>query len=91
MYQKILKEIQKCIDDENYILTNHAREQMFEDFLDRHDLEKAIRNGRIIERQLDTVTAEYKYVLHGKSVSVAEIEVVCKLSNALIIITVYKL
>lgn len=91
MYQKILKEIQKCIDDENYILTNHAREQMFEDFLDRHDLEKAIRNGRIIERQLDAVTDEYKYVVHGKSASSAEIEVVCKLANALIIITVYKL
>ncbi len=91
MYQKILKEIQKCIDDENYILTNHAREQMFEDFLDRYDLEKAIRNGRIIERQLDAVTEEFKYVIRGKSISLAEIEVVCKLSNALIIITVYKL
>lgn len=91
MYQKILKEIQKCIDNENYILTNHAREQMFEDFLDRHDLEKAMRNGRIIEQQFDAVIDEYKYVIRGRSVSLAEIEVVCKLTNALIIITVYKL
>lgn len=91
MYQKILKEIQKWIDDENYILTNHAREQMFEDFLDRHDLEKAIRNGRIVERQFDEMTDEYKYVLRGRSVSLAEIELVCKLAKALIIITVYKI
>ena len=91
MYQNILKAIRKCIDNENYILTNHAREQMFEDHLDRHDLEKAIRNGKIVERQLDEMTAEYKYVLRGKSVSLVEIELVCKLSSALIIITVYKL
>jgi hypothetical protein len=91
MYRNVLQAIRKCIDDENYILTNHAREQMFEDHLDRHDLEKAIRNGRIVERQLDEMTNEYKYVLRGKSVSLVEIELVCKLAKGLIIITVYKL
>ena len=50
MYRKILEKIRRFIQDGDYILTNHAREQLYEDNLSRHDLVKAIRNGRIVER-----------------------------------------
>jgi hypothetical protein len=48
-------------------------------------------DGKILERQKDKDTAEWKYRINGKSLSGGEVEVVTKLSptGKLVIITVY--
>jgi hypothetical protein len=61
------------------------------DSLTIFDVECCILNGKILERQKDKVTAEWKYRINGKSLSGSEVEVVVKLSptGKLVIITVY--
>lgn len=55
------------------------------------DVERCILTGKILERQKDKATAEWKYRIQGKSLSDGEVEVIAKLSptGKLVIITVY--
>ena len=55
------------------------------------DVEHAILTGGITERQKDAETGEWKYLVHGHSLSSDELILVTKLSrtNKLVIITVY--
>jgi hypothetical protein len=54
-------------------------------------VEQAILTGRIVERQKDVETGEWKYLVKGKSAEGHEVVAVSKLSptGKLIIITVY--
>ena len=74
-----------------YVMTIHAEEEMDDDELSIFDIEHAILTGRIIERQKDTETGEWKYLVAGTSVEGNDVVVVSKLSStdSLIIITVY--
>jgi hypothetical protein len=69
----------------------HAEEEMNDDCLTIFDVEHCILIGKIIERQKDKDTAEWKYRIDGKSLSGGELEVVAKISptGKLVIITVY--
>ena len=64
---------------------------MHEDNFGIYDIERAILTGRIIERQEDVLTGEWKYRVEGESVQRMPLEVVAKLSptSKLVIITVY--
>ena len=64
---------------------------MESDDLSIFDVEQAILTGRIIERQKDAETSEWKYLIKEKSVEDRDVVVVSKLSSTgkLIIITVY--
>jgi hypothetical protein len=68
-----------------------ADEEMNDDALTIFDIERCILTGEILERQKDKVTAEWKYRIHGKSLSDSEVEVIAKISptGKLVIITVY--
>ncbi len=79
------------IRNRKYILTIHGEEEMDNDSMSIYDVERCILTGRILERQKDKVTAEWKYRINGKSLSGGEVEVVAKLSptGKLVIITVY--
>ncbi|MBA3242370.1 MAG: DUF4258 domain-containing protein [Acidobacteria bacterium] len=74
-----------------YVMTLHAEEEMDGDDLSIFDVEQAILTGRIIERQKDAETSEWKYLIKGKSVAGRDVVTVSKLSSTgkLIIITVY--
>lgn len=74
-----------------YIMSIHADEEMNDDCLTIFDVERCILTGKILERQKDKVTAEWKYRVNGKSLVGGEVEVVAKLSptGKLVIITVY--
>jgi hypothetical protein len=57
------------------------------------DIESVVLTGKIIERQKDQITKEWKYLIEGKSISIGLAIVVAKLSitGKLVIITVYKI
>jgi hypothetical protein len=74
-----------------YIMSIHAEEEMNDDDLSIFDVEACVLTGKILERQKDKVTAEWKYRINGQSLSGGEVELVVKLSptGKLVIITVY--
>ena len=91
MFDRILKVMQDKIRKRDYIMSLHAEEEMENDELTIYDVERGILNGKILERQRDKDTAEWKYKVNGQTISGGEVEVVAKLSptGKLVIITVY--
>jgi hypothetical protein len=67
MYGRILKRIQAKIRIRQYVMTLHAEEEMDDDELSIFDIERCILTGKIIERQKDRDTEEWKYVIEGQS------------------------
>jgi hypothetical protein len=91
VFNRILKEMRDKIRNREYIMTIHGEEEMNNDSLTIFDVERCILTGKILERQKDKATAEWKYRINGKSLSGGEVEVVTKISptGKLVIITVY--
>jgi len=93
MYERILKQMQEKIRTRKYVMTFHAEEEMADDNLSIFDIEHAVLTGKIVERQKDKSTEEWKYIVEGKTISAGMAVVVGKLSitGKLVIITVYKI
>ena len=93
MYERILKQMQEKIRTQKYVMTFHAEEEMADDNLSIFDIEYAVFTGKIVERQKDKSTKEWKYIVEGKTISASMAGVVGKLSitGKLVIITVYKI
>ncbi|HLL13843.1 MAG TPA: DUF4258 domain-containing protein [Pyrinomonadaceae bacterium] len=91
MFEKILTRMRERVLALQYVMTLHAEEEMDSDGLSIFDVERAILTGRIVERQKDAETGEWKYLIKGKSVDGTEMVAVSKLSptGKLVIITVY--
>ncbi len=91
MYQRILKQMRECIRYRQYVMTLHAEEEMVDDGLSVFDVEHGILTGRIIERQRDRKTAEWKYLIEGETLAGDGVIVVAKMSvtRKVVIITVY--
>ena len=91
MYDRILKQMRERIRTRQYVMTVHAEEEMDDDNLSIFDVERGILTGKIVERQKDHVTAEWKYLIEGETVVGSLVIVVAKLSitGKLVIITVY--
>jgi len=91
MFDRILKRMREKVSTGQYVMTVHAEEQMDQDGLTIFDVEHTILAGKIVERQKDQETGEWKYLVQGQSVLGSEIVVVAKLSftGKLVIITVY--
>lgn len=75
----------------DYVMTLHAEEEMDDDGLTIYDVERVILTGKVLERQKDRVTAEWKYRICGKAIAGTEVETVVKIgaTGKLVIITVY--
>ena len=93
MYEKMLNRMRDDIRTRQYVMTLHAEEEMTDDMLSIFDVERIILTGKIIERQKDHVTEEWKYIIEGETISAGMAVVVVKLSvtGKLVIITVYKI
>ncbi|MCC6298931.1 MAG: DUF4258 domain-containing protein [Anaerolineales bacterium] len=80
------------IRSRQYVMTLHAEEEMDEDELSIFDIESVILTGRITERQKDSETAEWKYVVAGETIEGGTACTIGKLSvtSKLVIITVYR-
>ena len=74
------------------VMTLYAEEEMNDDDLSIFDIENCILTGRVVERQKDHDTGEWKYLIQGRTLADAEIVVVAKLSltGTMVIITVYR-
>ena len=91
MYERMLRRLCEKIRTRQYVMTLHAVDEMEDDGLTIFDVEKTILSGKIVERQKDNVTGEWKYLIKSQAIIDLEIVVVTKLSptGRLGIITVY--
>ena len=73
-------------------MTLHADEEMDEDELSIFDVESVILSGKIIERQKDQNTGEWKYLVKGESLTGESVVTITKIgpTDKLIFITVYR-
>jgi len=73
-------------------MTIHAEEEMDDDALTILDVERSVLTGRIVERQRDVRTREWKYVVSGAGVDGRPVGIVAKLSptGRLVILTTYR-
>ena len=92
MYERILRRMREKVRTLQYVLTSHAEEEMNDDDLTILDVERAILSGRILERQRDTETGGWKYVVGGPTLIQEPMELVARLSvsGKLVIVTVYR-
>lgn len=67
MFERILKQFREKVRNRQYVMTLHAEEEMNDDELTIFDVERAILTGEIVERQKDQATAEWKYLVSGKT------------------------
>lgn len=91
MFDRILSEIQEIVRAREYVLTLHAEEEIISDGLTHFDVENALLTGKIVARQKDRQTGEWKYVIEGKTYGPEIAVVVSKFtfSRKLVIITVF--
>ena len=92
MFKRVLALIKERMREGRYVMTLHAEEEMDSDNLEIFDIENAVLTGRIIERQRDRITGEWKYLLRGQTLSETSVIIVLKLSptGKAAILTVYK-
>ena len=73
-------------------MTTHADEEADADDFSVFDVESAILTGKIVERQKESETGEWKYVISGEAVDGKPLSVVAKFGTSgqmLYILTVY--
>jgi hypothetical protein len=91
MFERILKRFRERIRTRQFVMTMHAVEEMEDEGFTVLDVERAILTGKVVERQKEEKTGEWKYLVEGLAISADEIVVVARLSQTskLVIITVY--
>ena len=67
MYDHILHQMRDKIRADEYIVPDHAYEELQDDDLSILDSEHIILTGRIVERQQDLISGEHKYVILGET------------------------
>jgi hypothetical protein len=63
MFEKLLHQMREKVRALQYVMTLHAEEEMDSDDLSIFDVEHTILTGRIVERQKDNETSEWKYLI----------------------------
>lgn len=93
VFERLLKHMREKIRTRQYVMTLHAEEEMDDDGLTIFDVERAILTGKIVERQKEHKTEEWKYLIQGHTLTGNEVIVASKLSltGKLLIITVFLL
>lgn len=86
----IISLIRRLYREEEYILSEHAEEEMQADGLERVDIENVIMNGWV-DRKLDDDPRGTRYCVVGPALDERMIEMVCRFTDSekLVIITVY--
>ena len=89
MFERVLKRLRDKIRRRRYVMTVHAEQETDDDRLSIFDVESAILTGRIIERQRDSRSREWK---NGHGTDGTSVGVVVKLSTSghLVILTTYR-
>lgn len=86
----IIQRIRRKIIDREYFLSSHAEEEMWEDRLERSDIENAIFKGRI-EKRLTKDPRGTRYRIEGPASDGRLLHVVARINEegSLVIITAY--
>ena len=92
MFERLLRRFRDHVRRGDYFMTVHADEEADADGLSGFDVEAAILNGQIRERQRDRATREAKYVVRGTALHGQTVVVVAKLSptGRMVVLTVYR-
>jgi hypothetical protein len=92
VFDRVLRHLREKVRTRQYVMTIHAEEEIDADDLGVFDVESAILNGRIVERQRDRKTREAKYLVRGRALDDEAIVVAVKLSptGKMIIVTAYR-
>lgn len=92
MFEKIRDKMRDLVRNLDYVMTIHGEEEMENDALSILDVENAVLTGEITERQRDEHSAEWKYLVSGKTLDDSGVIVVAKLgaTGKLIFITVFR-
>ena len=92
MFERILNQLREKVRTRQYVMTLHADEEMDEDGLTIFDVESVIFSGKIIERQKDQATGEWKYLVKGESLAGERVITVTKIgpTGKLVFVTVYR-
>ena len=93
MFDRVLRQMCELVRTSRYVMTLHGHEEMEADHLGIFDVERCILTGEIAERQKDSGTGEWKYLVAGEVLSGDRAVVVAKVGSTrcLVIITVYLL
>ena len=67
MLNEILRRIQQKVRRLEYVMSIHAEEEMANDGLTIFDVEHALLTGKIVERQEDNLTGEWKYLVESQT------------------------
>ncbi len=67
MYKSILLEMRDRVRRGKLTISYHTRRAMYDDNLFAADVVHCILTGEIVERQVDDVWQEFKYVIEGQS------------------------
>ena len=83
--------MRNLIRQRRYVVTLHALDEMGDDGLTVFDVERVILTGEITERQRDSKSREWKYLVRGKTIEDLDAGVVMKIgpTEKLVVITVY--
>jgi hypothetical protein len=92
MFERVLRRFRDCVRRSDYLMTLHADEEADADGLSAFDVEAAILNGRITERQRDRATREAKYVVRGVGLDGQAVGAVVKfsLTGRMLVLTTYR-
>jgi hypothetical protein len=93
MHEGTLREMRRLLRRGDYVLTDHAEQELAADELSLFDLERVVSSGTIVARQEDAVSGEWKYVMECLSARGEWVAAVAKISRArkLIFLTVFRL
>ena len=93
MYDRILKRMRECIRKNDYRMSEHATAESWDEDISLISIERTILEGRIVERQRDSVSNEPKFVIRSSAPHIGPIEIVAKFGpvGELYIITVYSI
>ena len=73
MFERILRRFRERVRSGEFVMTLHAVEEMEDEGLSIFDVERAILTGKIVRRQKDEETREWKYLVDGRSLSQDEL------------------
>ena len=92
MFERILNQLREKIRTRQYVMTLHANEEMEEEELTIFDVESVILSGNIIERQKDSASGEWKYLVKGESLNGDPVITITKISptGKLVVVTVFR-
>lgn len=93
MFKGMLRHMQEMVRTSRYVMTVHGADEMEADGLTVYDVERCVLTGRIVQRQRDRVTGEWKYLVQGQTLGGDSAVVVGRIgpTGKLVVITVYVL